>query len=60
MTEPPAPTPVQLTLDAANYQGAVRNAPEWIACATWVATNKPICYGRDSFASTRTSHRMRR
>ena len=33
--EPPPPPPVQLTLDAANYQGAVRNALEWSDAAFW-------------------------
>jgi len=37
VAEPPAPTPVQLTLDAANYQGAVRNALEWSDSAFFFA-----------------------
>ena len=37
MAEPPPPTPVQLTLDAANYQGAVRNALEWSDSAFFFA-----------------------
>ena len=40
VAEPPAPTPVQLTLDAANYQGAVRNALEWSDSAFFFAKNR--------------------
>jgi len=34
---PPPPAPLQLTLDAANYQGAVRSALEWSDAAFWFA-----------------------